>query len=127
MKSGSLQHLVLNTLREKDILSVREILEHINRQTNKNYAYTTISTTLSRLEKKGVVQSQIRDVKGRKAKIFEIQENAPQKEIQTMLSTLISRFGTKGIRHLGGVFNENLSEEEIEAIRKEFESDVHGG
>ena len=52
MKAGDLQKLVLKVLQNGAALSVRDILEEVNTKSDKKYAYTTISTTLVRLESK---------------------------------------------------------------------------
>ena len=121
MKPGRLQELVISVLREKHPLSVREILAIINKQTKNIYAYSTIATTLSRLDKKGFVSSYLEEIHGRTMKLYQLRIDAPNVEVNNILRNLISKFGLVGVKHLGEVFNENISDNEIESIKAKFE------
>ncbi len=123
MKSGDLQRLVISTLRSHNALSVREILIKINEKTGKEYAYTTISTTLQRLEQKEIVKSKIGTFHGRSMKLFEIQEDAPRKEARKVIGNMISQFGISGVKHLSEVFTHQLTDDDLERIRKEFQDE----
>ncbi|OLS22277.1 MAG: hypothetical protein HeimC3_31540 [Candidatus Heimdallarchaeota archaeon LC_3] len=121
MKPGHLQESVISVLRTKSPMSVREILAFVNKQTKNQYAYSTIATTLSRLEKKRFVLSYSEEIHGRSMKLFELQPDAPNVEVNNILQNLISKFGLVGVKHLGQVFKENISKEEIEEIKQKFE------
>ncbi len=123
MKFGGLQRLVISTLRNNNSLSVREILIRINKKTGKDYAYTTISTTLQRLEQKEIVKSKMGKFHGRSLKLFEIQEDAPRKEVRKVIGNMISQFGVTGVKHLSEVFSQQLTDDDLERIKKEFQDE----
>lgn len=123
MKSGELQKLILQQLAlfSERYVSTREILHKINEITNKDYAYTTISTTLSRLVKKKLVIFEIQMKKGKKYKGYKLNNEATRFEIQSNLQQFVTRFGMIGVRHLGQIFNTDLSENELKEIQKMFD------
>ncbi|MBU0531634.1 MAG: BlaI/MecI/CopY family transcriptional regulator [Candidatus Uhrbacteria bacterium] len=53
---GELERTVLRCLDERGPSTVRELLGCVNQTAKKNYAYTTIMTTMDRLAKKGLLE-----------------------------------------------------------------------
>ncbi len=121
MKSGELTQLVLTVIRTEGPTNIREILKKINAMTGNDYAYSTIATIVKRLSKKKMINSTEVKKNGRLIYQYSFREEAPREEIATILQSIIGRYGLVGIRHLGQVFNEKLSEDELLEIKKQFE------
>jgi len=121
MRSGELKRLVLIIIREEGPLSIRNILNSIRDKSKNDYAYTTIATIVKRLEQKNIVIANQKLINNRFTYEYSLSQDAPKDEIKDILHSLINRFGTVGIRHLGKVFNEDLTEEDILRIKQQFE------
>ena len=121
MKSGELQELLLSILHKNRLMSVRDILKETEEATGREYAYTTIATTLTRLAKKDMVKSTDKKTSNKIIKWYSINEEAIKGEVDNMLTGLVTRFGAVGIKHLADVFNEGITAKELEEIRREFE------
>jgi predicted transcriptional regulator len=115
-----LQQTVFQVLQDLQPLSVNEILAEVNKRiTSKSYKSGAISTTLTRLENKQLVQYEKQDG----VRIYRIRDDAPRREILQMLDTFVARFGKIGIKQLGDVLGTEFSEEELEDLRRELESE----
>ncbi len=121
MKSGELTQLLLTVIRTKGPISIREVLKKINAITGNDYAYSTIATIVKRITKKNMVYTTELKKHGRLIYQYSFRNEVPKEEIATILQSLISKFGLVGIRHLGQVFNEKLTEDELLEIKKQFE------
>ncbi|MHA2032548.1 MAG: BlaI/MecI/CopY family transcriptional regulator [Candidatus Kariarchaeaceae archaeon] len=120
MKTDDLKAKVLGALiNEKK--TVRQIMDDLNESSPKQYAYTTLATTLTRLDNEGVVTSTNISKHGRKQKLFTITKDAHKKEVTRMLRGLFIKFGPMGVRHLGEVLDTELDEKDVDSIKKKLE------
>ena len=125
MRSGELKHLVLSIIREDGPLNIRNILNSIRGKSGTDYAYTTIATIVKRLETKNIVMVDKKIINNRFSHEYSFRPDAPKDEVKDILHSLVKRFGIVGIRHLGNVFNEDLTEDELLRIKLQFEeSDI---
>lgn len=120
MKAGELKTLVLKVLNLSGQATVREVLNEINLISDKIYKYTTIATILSRLEKENIITSEKKTDDKRSTKYYKLEETAHKKEVHSLLKSLFSKFGTTGVRHLADVLDSDITEEELEIIRKKL-------
>ncbi|MCE7737505.1 MAG: BlaI/MecI/CopY family transcriptional regulator [Candidatus Heimdallarchaeota archaeon] len=119
MKTDDLKSKVLGVM-SNEKLTVRQVMERINNNSSKQYAYTTIGTILNRLELDGIVKSKNISNHGRKQKIFSIETDAHKKEVTNFLRSLFIKFGTTGVRHLGEILDTDLNEEDVASIKNKL-------
>ncbi|OLS28463.1 MAG: hypothetical protein HeimC2_06820 [Candidatus Heimdallarchaeota archaeon LC_2] len=119
MKDDDLKSKVLSVMTSKE-LTVRQIMDDVNSNSHKQYAYTTIGTILKRLEIDGIVISKNKGTDKRNQKLFSIEDNAHKKEVSNFLRGLLLKFGPVGVRHLGEMLDTEINEGDIDLIRQKL-------
>ncbi len=112
---GSLEKEVVSALKTVGKAPTRVILKEM-RKRNVDVAYTTISTILTRLHKKGLVKRRKGSYKGRVRYIYSYMD-IEEEYIDGMIVGLVKVFGEKGLVHLSARIDE-LSDEELGEMRK---------
>ncbi|MEE9116319.1 MAG: BlaI/MecI/CopY family transcriptional regulator [Thermoplasmata archaeon] len=112
---GSLEKEVVSALKVFGKATTRVLLKEM-RKKNVDVAYTTVSTILTRLHKKGLVKRTKGTYKGRVRYIY-VYKDIEDEYIDGLISGLVKVFGTKGIVHLSARIDK-LSEEELGEMRK---------
>ncbi len=120
MKPGDLKGIALQALNNLGKAKVREILVEVERLADKKYAYTTIATILTRLEKEGIIRSEKNNGKIKSVKFYSLNQSAHKNEVNSFLKSLYTKFGMVGVKHLGDVLNADLTEEDLDKIRKKL-------
>lgn len=115
MMLGSLEKEVVSALKTVGKAPTRVILKEM-RKRNVDVAYTTISTILTRLHKKGLVKRRKGSYKGRVRYIYSYMD-IEEEYIDGMIVGLVKVFGEKGLVHLSARIDE-LSDEELGEMRK---------
>ena len=112
---GELEATVLSLVKAFGRGSVSEILARARNQ--RKIAYTTLSTTLDRLYKKGLLTREMSSGKGGQHYVYDYPENeAVQKEIVTKtVDRLVNAFGKAAVSNIYERL-EQLSTEEIDEL-----------
>lgn len=118
MKSGDLKDIVIAELDPKIGLSVKDIIKNVNRISNKEYAYTTIATVLTRLEKQNLVVSQKARIEGRTINLYYLSESGYKKEIENQLSIVVNRFGFGGVKHLANLLDAEIDLDDMKELEQ---------
>lgn len=121
MKSGDLKALVIRKLHTDLGLSIKEITKLVNKKSNKVYAYTTISTVLSRLVSQEVVLTKKAKLNGRRINLYFLSEKGFKNEISQQLQNVILKFGFGGVKHLGELLDKDIDEDELKLIKAKLE------
>ncbi len=121
MKSGDLRDLVISELQTDLGLSIKDITRSVNKKSKKEYAYTTISTVLSRLLSQNIVITQKAKINARKINLYYLSEQGFKREIKNQLQNLISKFGFGGVKHLADLLDKEISEEELKSIKNRLD------
>ncbi len=103
---------VLQGLREGN---TRAIMEGLRRR-NKFVAYTTVSTILTRLHAKGVIDRRNESFKGGQRYIF-VYKDIEADYIDDLLGGLVNAFGQPGVDHLAQRI-EGLHPEDLQRLRE---------
>ncbi len=112
---GSLEMKVISALKTKKMSNARGVLNEL-RRTDKAVAYTTISTVLFRLHKKGLVERKEERYRGGKRYIY-IYKNIEKEYMNGMMKNIVATFGRPALAHfLERV--EKLSPEELEELKE---------
>lgn len=116
MDIGQLEAVVLGVVKRQGKASAREVLKEIVRK--RKIAYTSISTTLDRLFKKGLLMREATIGKGGQKYIYFFRENQEieKRIVDRFLNTLVSAFGPAVISSISERLDE-LSKEETEKLR----------
>ncbi len=112
---GSLEKYVISALKSLERAPTRWILKEM-RKNNVDVAYTTVSTILSRLYDKGLVDRFQEAYKGGDRYIYTYVD-IEKEYIDGLIAGLVKTFGAKGLVHLSTRIDE-ISEEELEGMRK---------
>ena len=112
---GSLEKEVVSALKAVGKAPTRVILKEM-RKRNVDVAYTTVSTILTRLHKKGLVKRTKGSYKGRVRYTYSYMD-IEEEYIDGMIAGLVKVFGEKGLVHLSTRIDE-LSDEELGEMRK---------
>ena len=120
LKAGDLKALVIRILHQKGPSTVNGVNQIILFDYQRKYAYTTIATILSRLEKEGIMKSEARTINKRRVKIFSLRSDACKEEVTNFLENLFTKFGTAGFKHLGKILDTEMSEDQILSIQEKL-------
>jgi predicted transcriptional regulator len=120
MELGILESKTLKIVKELGEASARDVLTEINK--SKRLAYTTISTTLDRLNKKGFLGRRAVSTRGGfKYVYFRLEDIAIQKNIiDSTLDRLVDAFGSSVLSTIYQRLEE-ISSEELAGLKKEVE------
>lgn len=122
MKSGDLRNIVVGELNTEIGLSIKDIAKKVNEKSEHEYAYTTISTVLSRLENQKIIEVRKAKINGRKINLYYLSEQGFKTEIKNQLQNVILKFGIGGVKHLGELLDTEIKDEDIESIQKRLDS-----
>jgi BlaI family penicillinase repressor len=116
MSLGDLQAQVLGLLQKLGKASVRQIMEEM---TDKEFAYTTVSTVLDRLYRKGLVKRTKTVGRGGSRYIYSYAAAPEMKTsfVQKSLNQLVSAFGPSIVPTIYNSL-ELMSKEETEALKR---------
>ena len=119
MSLGELQADILGALQRLRKASVRQIMEEISGQ--KKVAYTTVSTVLDRLYKKGLVKRTRTVGRGGAKYVYSYAAGADIKEnlVQRSLNQLVSAFGPSIVPTIYNSLDQ-ISKEEDEELRRKI-------
>lgn len=120
MELGTLESKTLKIVEMLGEASARDVLTEINK--SKSLAYTTISTTLERLNKKGFLDRKAVSTRGGfKFVYFRIKDIEIQKNIiNSTLDRLVDAFGSSIVSTIYQRLEE-ISPEELAGLKKEVE------
>lgn len=121
MKPGDLRDTVIGELNTDIGLSIKEITKLVNVRSNKDYAYTTIATVLSRLENQSIIEARKAKINGRNINLYYLSEQGFKKEVQKQLQNVILKFGVGGVKHLGELLDTEIDEKDLESIQKRLD------
>lgn len=106
-------------LQERREGTTREVLEAVNRR-GKAVAYTTVSTILTRLFQKGVIDRRSEAFKGGERYIY-VYKDIERAYIDNLLGGLVSVFGRPGVVHLAERI-EGLNEDDLRRLRERLKT-----
>ncbi len=120
MEIGSLEAAILNAVKRLSSPSARDVVAELRKE--REIAYTTVSTTLDRLHKKGLLNRGTVAGRGGQRYVYSLPENTGlQKQIVgKTLERLLDAFGPSVVSTIYDRLNE-LSEEDAETLRKQIE------
>ncbi len=120
MNLGALEADVLYVLKKFGKASARDVLVELRK--GKDMAYTTVSTTLDRLYRKGLLGRETAVGKGGTKYLYTYPENPSlQKEIVTKtVDKLVSAFGSSVVSTIYERLNE-VSNGEVEELRRKID------
>ncbi|MEE9237210.1 MAG: BlaI/MecI/CopY family transcriptional regulator [Thermoplasmata archaeon] len=115
---GRAQRRLLGVLRELEEATVRDIQRKLWKRGD-DVAYSTISTVLDRLYRKGLVDRVSEEYMGKERHMYrykDIQEDY----IDSLLSALYTTLGKRGVVRLSEKL-EKISDEDLERLKKRLE------
>ncbi len=115
---GRAQRRVLGVLREKKEATVRDIQRELWKRSD-DVAYSTISTVLDRLYRKGLVDRVSEEFMGKERHTYRYMD-IEDDYIDTLLSALYTTLGKRGVVRLSERL-EKLSDLELERLRERLE------
>ncbi|MGC1122972.1 MAG: BlaI/MecI/CopY family transcriptional regulator [Candidatus Methanofastidiosia archaeon] len=121
---GPLERTIMEVFWEKKKADAREVYSELNRE--KQIAYTTINTTLTRLHKKKLLNRKLVKGRGGYRYVYTIAKSKPKYIDQVIRSTiddLLMRFGNRTISYFSESLN--LSEEDVEKLRTRLKELSH--
>jgi len=112
---GPLEREVIAVLARHGEATTRDVLLDL-RLGGKAVAYTTVSTILTRLHGKGLIERRSEAFKGGERYVYRYRDIEEQ-YIDSLLGGLITTFGPEGVSHLAARIG-SLTEADIEKIRQ---------
>ena len=112
---GPLEQDIVAVLKEIHEGNTRAVLEGVRRR-GKSVAYTTVSTVLTRLQAKGVIERRSEPFKGGERYIY-VYRDIEGAYIDDLLGGLVSTFGRPGVDHLAQRI-EGLGEDDLKRLRQ---------
>ena len=112
---GSLESDVVAVLQELKEATTRQVLDGVNRRGHP-VAYTTVSTILTRLHAKGVIDRRSEPFKGGERYRYAYKD-IEEAYLDSLLSGLVNVFGRPGVTHLAEKL-EHLDDEKIRQLRE---------
>ncbi len=112
---GPLELETVAVLKENREGSTRTVLDGLRRR-GKSVAYTTVSTILTRLHAKGVIDRRSESFKGGSRYIY-VYRDIEDAYIDDLLGGLISTFGQPGVDHLAARL-EGLGEDDFRRLSR---------
>ena len=112
---GPLEREVVSVLEHRRAATTRQVLSDL-RARNRNVAYTTVSTILTRLHAKGLIDRDSESFKGGQRYVYRYKD-IEDAYISDLLGGLVATFGPEGIAHLSQRI-EGLSSEDVVRLRE---------
>ncbi len=112
---GKTEREIIGSLEKRKKANVREIHTDL-KERGLDLAYTTISTILERLHKKGVVGRVSEPYKGGDRYLY-LYKDIEDDYIDSLLGGIVTVLGKKGVVHLAQRL-EGITEEDLEKVRK---------
>ncbi len=112
---GPLEREVIFALENHGEATTRDVLLEL-RQRGKDVAYTTVSTILTRLHAKGLIERRSEAFKGGERYVYRYKDIEGE-YIDSLLGGLMSAFGTRGVAHLAEKLD-GLSREDVQRLRE---------
>lgn len=112
---GSLESDVIAVLQELKEGTTRQVLDGVNRRGHK-VAYTTVSTILTRLYAKRVIDRRSEPFKGGERYLYAYKD-IEDDYLDHLLSGLVSVFGRPGVAHLAEKI-EHLDDDKLRQLRE---------
>ena len=112
---GSLESEVIAVLQELKEATTREVLVGVNRR-GRGVAYTTVSTILTRLHAKGVIDRRTEPFKGGERYRYAYKD-IEEAYLDQLLGGLVTVFGRPGVTHLAEKI-EHLDDEKLRQLRE---------
>ena len=116
---GSLESEVVAVLQELREGTTREVLDGVTRRGHA-VAYTTVSTILTRLHAKGVIERRSEPFKGGERYRY-VYKDIEEAYLDSLLGGLVSVFGRPGVTHLAEKI-EHLDEEKLRQLRERLKA-----
>ncbi len=112
---GSLESEVVAVLQDLKEATTRQVLDGVTRRGHA-VAYTTVSTILTRLHAKGVIDRKSEPFKGGERYRY-VYKDIEEAYLDSLLSGLVSVFGRPGVTHLAERI-EHLDDEKMRQLRE---------
>lgn len=112
---GSLEREVVAVLEHRRVATTRQVLTDL-RARNRNVAYTTVSTILTRLHAKGLIERETESFKGGQRYVYRYRD-IEDAYITDLLGGLVTTFGSDGLAHLSQRIK-GLSPEDVVRLRE---------
>ena len=116
---GSLESDVVAVLQERKEATTREVLDGVNRRGHQ-VAYTTVSSILTRLHAKGVIDRRSEPFKGGERYLYGYKD-IEEAYLDSLLGGLVNVFGRPGVTHLAEKI-EHLDDEKIRQLRERLKA-----
>ncbi len=116
---GSLEREIVAVLQELREGNTRQVLDAVNRR-GKPVAYTTVSTILTRLHAKGILDRRSEAFKGGERYVY-VYKDIEEAYIESLLGGLVSVFGRPGVVHLAEKI-EKLNEDDLRRLRERLKA-----
>lgn len=116
---GPLEREVISVLKTREEATTRDVLLELRRG-GKEVAYTTVSTILSRLHAKGLIERRSEAFKGGERYVYRYKDIEGE-YIDSLLGGLVSAFGARGIVHLAERLD-GLSPSDLQKLRERLKS-----
>jgi len=116
---GPLEREVVWVLKSREQATIRDVLAEL-RTRGKDVAYTTVSTILTRLHSKGLIERRSESFKGGERYVYRYKDIEGE-YIDSLLGGLVSAFGTRGVVHLARRL-EGLSSTDIDRLRQRLKA-----
>lgn len=116
-----LERAVMEAVWDLDEATGREVLEHVNAQSARDRAYTTVATTLIRLERKG----DLARVRRGRADVFRALSGRREwldQRAETAVDDLLENYGDVALAHFARHV-ESLDADRLTALRRLAESE----
>ncbi len=116
---GSLESEIIAVLQELREGTTRQVLDGVTRRGHA-VAYTTVSTILTRLHAKGVIERKSEPFKGAERYRY-VYKDIEEAYLDSLLSGLVSVFGRPGVTHLAEKI-EHLDDEKLRQLRERLKA-----
>lgn len=116
---GSLESDVVAVLQERREATTRQVLEGVNRRGHQ-VAYTTVSTILTRLHAKGVIDRRSEPFKGGERYLYAYKD-IEDAYLDSLLGGLVNVFGRPGVTHLAEKI-EHLDDDKLRQLRERLKA-----
>ena len=116
---GSLESEVVAVLQDLKEATTRQVLDGVTRRGHL-VAYTTVSTILTRLHAKGVIERRSEPFKGGERYRY-VYKDIEEAYLDSLLGGLVSVFGRPGVTHLAEKI-EHLDEDKIRQLRERLKA-----
>lgn len=114
---GPLEMRIISVLKAKGLSNGRGILTEL-KKAEKDIAYTTVSTVLFRLHKKGLVDRKEERYRGGKRYIY-YYKNIETEYLNRVMENILATFGKPALAHFLDKMDE-LSSDELEELKRKL-------